>query len=327
MGTILIIAEHEKGKLRRVALELAGKAVELAAGIGAQVHAVMVGTGLEGPAAELGQAGVAAVTILESAALSQHYNSDGYTTALTQFITSSAPVIVLAAASPMGRDCCPRIAMRLKTGLVADAVHLAMENGRLVARHPIFAGKALIDCIVQGTPQMVLVRPNVFPVPAHPSGVVPTVQTVAVEVGTLRAVVKETIEEERGEQDLTEASIVVSGGRALGSAENFRYIRDLAQAIGGTVGASRAAVDAGYISHDHQVGQTGKTVNPTLYIACGISGAIQHLAGMRTSKVIVAINKDPDAPIFSKADFGIVGDLFKILPVLTAHIQKIKSES
>lgn len=325
MGDILIIAEHEKGKLKRFSLELAGKAAELAGALGGKVQAVLIGQGLQSIAAELGRYGVAKVTCLESPALAVHYNSDGYTTVLTHFIQQLQPSIVLAAASPMGRDCCPRVATRLKTGLVADAVHVAVEGGKLVARHPVFSGKALVDCVVQGSPQMILVRPNVFPVPAVGAGTA-DVQVQSVDAGPSRAVVKEVIEEERGEQDLTEANIVVAGGRALASAENFKYIRDLAKAVGGTVGASRAAVDAGYIAHDHQVGQTGKTVNPTLYFACGISGAIQHLAGMRTSKVIVAINKDAEAPIFHKADFGIVGDLFTILPLLTERIKKIRSE-
>ncbi|MBI2345997.1 MAG: electron transfer flavoprotein subunit alpha/FixB family protein [Deltaproteobacteria bacterium] len=326
MGDIIVIAEHEKGRLKRYSLELVGKAAELAPQLQGRVHAVLVGEGLQALAEDLGRYGAQVVTILETPAMAAQYNSDGFTTLLTKFIEATKPSVVLAAASPMGKDCLPRVAMRLKTGLIADAVQITVADGKVVARHPIFAGKALVDCIVKSEPQMVLVRPNVFPVPEPNKNGKAEVRAQAADPGQMRAVVKETIEEERGDDDLTEAQIVVSGGRALASSENFKYIRELANAIGGTVGASRAAVDAGYISHDHQVGQTGKTVNPTLYIACGISGAIQHLAGMRTSKYIVAINKDQDAPIFTKADFGVVGDLFAILPLLSERIARIKRE-
>lgn len=211
--------------------------------------------------------------------------------------------------------------MKLKAGLATDCIDLKIENKKLKARRPLFAGKCLADVSFLSDVQLATARPNSFPIKEIAPGKKAAVKVVQGNVGEIRVRVKEVKEAEKGMKDLTEADIIISGGRALGSGENFKYIRELADVLGATVGASRAAVDAGYISHDHQVGQTGKTVNPKLYIACGISGAIQHLAGMRTSKVIVAINKDPEAPIFSKADYGVVGDLFTLLPILT---QKLK---
>ncbi|MBI4367711.1 MAG: electron transfer flavoprotein subunit alpha/FixB family protein [Deltaproteobacteria bacterium] len=326
MGDILLIAEHEKGRCKRTALELAGKAAALAPQMGAKVHALCIGAGGADAAAELGAAGVTHVTVLEIAGLGDRFDGDAYTAAIAEFLRAHPPAAVLAAASPMGKECLPRVAMRLGAGLIPDAVDVRYIDGRLVATHPVFAGKALADCVARAAPAIILVRPNVFAPPAPKAGAAPAVAAQTVAAGVSRARVTDVTLAERTEEDLTEAGIVVSGGRAMASAENFKYIRELAQAIGGTVGASRAAVDAGYISHDHQVGQTGKTVNPTLYIACGISGAIQHLAGMRTSKWIVAINKDPDAPIFTKADFGIVGDLFRIVPLLAERIRQTKRE-
>jgi electron transfer flavoprotein alpha subunit len=321
---ILVICEAHESTLKKYSVELAAKAVALAAEIGGTVQAVVIGTGAAAALAELGAFGIAKGCVLDQSDLAATFNSDGWTTVLADLITEMQPAMVLGSASPRSRDCLPRVAARLKTGLVSDAVDLRIEEGKLIARHPIYAGKALVDCVVSGTPQMALARPNAFGTPEPSGSTQAEVVTKSVDAGTMRLPVKEVIAGTKGAVDLTEADIIVAGGRALGSGENFKYIRDLAQALDGVVGASRAAVDAGYIEHAAQVGQTGKTVNPTLYIACGISGAIQHLAGMRTSRFIVAINKDPDAPIFAKADFGIVGDLFKILPVLTEQITKAR---
>ncbi len=320
---ILIIAEHNAGELKRTTLELAAKASALAGEVGGKVNAVILGKSAEAVAPALGEYGVSAVTVLDIGE-DEHFNSDIVTSVLTDFIKEEAVKIVLVSASARTREYMPRVAMRLNTGLIADCVALAWQDDNLLARHPVYAGKALVDGIVTGSPQLVLLRPNAFGVPEAGNGVA-TVTVKKIDPPTPRVVVKERIVSEQAEVDLTEADIIVSGGRALGSADNFKFIRELAKSIGGSVGASRAAVDAGYIGHEHQVGQTGKTVNPTLYIACGISGAIQHLAGMQTSRYIVAINKDPEAPIFSKTDFGIVADLFSILPVLTEQIKKVKA--
>lgn len=328
MTKIVVICEHEQGTLKKYSLELVAKAVTLATECGGSVHAVVIGRGAEAAMRGLGAWGVAQALVIDVPPLETTYNGDGFTTVVAAVLRELQPAVVLATASVRAKDYMPRVAVQLQTGVVADCVHVAWREDRIVARHPVYAGKATVECVVTSQPQMILARPNAFGLPASP-GAQSQIEVVvkAYEAGPLRAAVQRTDVVEQGEVDLTEADIIVSGGRAMGSGDNFKYIRDLAKALGASVGASRAAVDAGYIEHAHQVGQTGKTVNPTLYVACGISGAIQHLAGMRTSRFIVAINKDPDAPIFSKADFGIVGDLFKILPVLTEKIQRAKTSS
>lgn len=324
MRNVFIIGEHSGGKLKPYTIELCGKGRELAALTKGATVVVLFGEGAEKVAPECGPYGVSKVIAAAHTDLS-HYSGEGYTTVLCNLITREKPSMVLASASSLGKDLLARAAMRLRAGLATDCVDLKVEGGKLKARRPIFAGKAQVDVMLGGELQMATSRPNTYPLPEKGSGSAEVI-VESDKPGTIRAKVKELRVAERGMVDLTEADRIVSGGRSLGSADNFKIIRDLAESIGATVGASRAAVDAGYISHDHQVGQTGKTVNPSLYIACGISGAIQHLAGMRTSKVVVAINKDADAPIFSKADYGIVGDLFEVLPLLTQEFQKLLSE-
>jgi len=324
MSNILIIAEHANGKLKKYSIELAGKAAELSKKVGGIVTAVIIGEGVKSLTGELGHYGVSKVITATHPDLNR-YTSEGYTKVLSDIITSEKPVIVLGTASTQGKDLLARTAMRLGVGLASDCIDLNIENGKLAVRRPVYAGKAIIDVAFEQTPQIATIRPNTFPVP-EPKSDSPAMADFSAQPGEIKARVKDIVEAETGMTDLAEADRIVSGGRAMGSADNFKLIKDLAGAIGATVGASRAAVDAGFASHDHQVGQTGKTVNPTLYIACGISGAIQHLAGMRTSKVIVAINKDPEAPIFSKADYGIVGDLFKVIPILTEKFKKLLQE-
>lgn len=324
MPNILIIAEHADGKIKRYSLELAGKASELASKSGGAAIAVVIGDSVKPFSQELGNYGVQKIVTVESPAL-KFYNADGYSKIVADLVGSENATVVLGSATPLGRDLLPRVAARLKVGFTQDCISLDMEDGRLRVRRPVFAGKALMDFVFQTVPQVATARPNSFPV--RNSGGSAEMVAFNGDPGVMRALVKEIKQVEKGETDVAEADIIVSGGRAMGSADNFRILYDLAHVLrGAAVGASRAAVDAGYISHDHQVGQTGKTVNPKLYIACGISGAIQHLAGMRTSKVIVAINKDPEAPIFTKADFGVVGDLFKIVPVLTDRLKKVLQE-
>ncbi len=322
MGDILIIAEHEKGKLKSYSKELVCKASELGTQAGLKVHGALLGREVAGISAELGQYGAETVWALESQDL-EPFRGDAHAKVLFDCIQKIKPQIILASASTTGKDILPRLAMKLKAGLATDCVELKIENKKLKARRPIFAGKALVDVEFLSEVQLATARPNSFIIKQCDASKKVKVEKVQADVGELRVKVKEVKEAEAGMKDLTEADIIVSGGRALGNSENFKVIRELAEALGATVGASRAAVDAGYISHDHQVGQTGKTVNPKLYIACGISGAIQHLAGMRTSKVIVAINKDPEAPIFSKADYGVVGDLFVLLPILTKKFKEL----
>lgn len=320
MSNILIIAEHSEGKLKRYSLELAGKAFELARKLGGNAHAVLFGGGSHVLANELGKYGISKVFVAEGDPF-KSYVPEHYAVVVRDIATAEKASVILGSATTMGRDLLPKIAAKFKAGFTQDCVAADIAGGKLKVRRPVFAGKALIDLVIKSEVQVATLRPNMFQVVENNIAA----QVVQVNAGAVypKYIVKEIKQVEKGAADVSEADIVVAGGRALASAENFKILFDLEHVLkGAAVGASRAAVDAGYISHDHQVGQTGKTVNPKLYIACGISGAIQHLAGMRTSKVIVAINKDPEAPIFTKADFGVVGDLFKVVPALTEKLKK-----
>lgn len=322
MSDVLFLAEVESGKLKSYSKELAGIAIGLAKEIGGVAIGLAIGKNVSSAAEVLGEVGISKVFAAQGDGLDP-YRGEAHFKALRETVAKTNPQIVLASASSDGKDLLPRLAMKLKAGLATDCVALSIEGGKLKGRRPIFAGKALADVTFESDVQLATVRPNAFGAPKTEAGKKAAVEMLAIDVGNLPVTVKEVTESEVGMKDLTEAEVIISGGRALGSADNFKIIRACAEILGATVGASRAAVDAGYISHDHQVGQTGKTVNPKLYIACGISGAIQHLAGMRTSKVIVAINKDAEAPIFSKADYGIVGDLFQVVPALTEELKKV----
>lgn len=318
MSNILVIGEQAEGKVKKVTFELVSKANELAAKLGGQVEVAFVGN--VSNAAEVGQYGAKKAYVLNSAKL-EKYNTEGYTKIIADLIGETKPQVVLGTASPVGKDFIPRLAARLDSGLASDCTNLDVQDGKLVATRPMYSGKAIVDVRFESALQLASARPNSF-VPSVVAAAAAEVVTKDVDPGNLRAVIKDIVKAQSQKADLTEAGIIVSGGRAMKAAENFKILAELADVIGATVGASRAAVDSGYATHDMQVGQTGKVVNPNLYIACGISGAIQHLAGMRTSKVIVAINKDPEAPIFTKADYGIVGDLFQIVPLLTQEFKK-----
>lgn len=322
MGDILVYAEHKDGKVRKTAFELLTKANELAGQASGNVIAVVVGEGLDSLTGQLAEYGATKVVQVEDAKLAK-YNTVAYTTALETVVNEIKPTIILASASAAANDFMPRLAARLKVGLSTQTTDLKIDGGKLVATRPVYSGKAIADVNFSTDVQMAVVRPNSFGSGEAKSGAQAEAVKVSVDLGDLVNPMVELVQgESEGKVDLTEAEIIVSGGRAMGSAENFSILQELANVLGATVGASRAAVDSGYAKHDMQVGQTGKVVNPKLYIANGISGAIQHLAGMRTSKVIVAVNKDPEAPIFSKADYGIVGDLFTIVPLLTEEFKK-----
>lgn len=322
MSNILIFAEHQAGKIKKTTIELISKATELAGG--GKIGALVVGSNVESLASELGSLGVHNVFVAQDSKL-EKYNTLATCQALAEAIKTFGAHIVLGSASPIGKDIFPRVSARLKAGLASDSVDLRIDGGKLVARRPIYSGKAFVDVTFNTDVQMATSRANSFPVnPA--SAVTPEVTQLNLSLGDLRAPMKELAQGEVGKVDLTEAEIIVSGGRAMANADNFKILKELADVIHASVGASRAAVDSGFAPHDMQVGQTGKVVNPKLYIACGISGAIQHLAGMRTSKVIVAINKDPEAPLFQKADYAVVGDLFTFVPLLTQELKKIVSE-
>jgi electron transfer flavoprotein alpha subunit len=320
---VLAVLEARDGALRKVSHEVVTAARRLADGLGAEVHAIGLGAGALGGAETLGRFGADTVVTATNPAFAR-YAPEGYARAVADRVRKEGSLAVVFAATATGKDLAPRVAARLGVALAADVTELAVDGGAVLATRPVYAGKALLKVKVTGRPLVLSVRPSVFtPVEQPQAG---TAATVAVDTPAGRVVVKEIKAAEAGAVDVAEAPIVISGGRGLKEPANFKVLEQLAQAFGGkaAVGASRAVVDAGWRPHADQVGQTGKTVSPSLYIAVGISGAIQHLAGMRTSKVIVAINKDKDAPIFKVADYGIVGDLFEIVPKLADEVKKLR---
>jgi electron transfer flavoprotein alpha subunit len=318
MAGILVFVEQRNGSIRQASLQTLSEARRQAAG---DVAAVLVGSGISGSAAGLGAFGATKVYVADDPNLAL-YSADGYSEAVVKAVEAAAPDAVFFAGTAMGRDLTPTVAAKLGVDALADVVALERDGSQFVARRPVYSAKAFATVDSAGkTPQVVSLRPNVFA--AEETGGAAEVVPLDGLALSIRAVVKELVDTGGGEIDVAEADIIVSGGRGLKGPENFALIRSLADALGGAVGASRAAVDAGWIDHKHQVGQTGKVVSPTLYIAAGISGAIQHLAGMSSSKVIVAINKDPDAPIFKIADYGIVGDLFDVIPPMVEEVKKL----
>jgi electron transfer flavoprotein alpha subunit len=323
-NNVLVIAEQRDGVLKKVAFEMLGVGADLAAALGGSVEAALLGADLGNLPDVLAQYGATKVYVADDPALVT-YSSEGYTGTLAVFVGKADPAIILVGATAMGKDLAPRLAARLGVGLASDCTALEIDDGRLLATRPIFAGKALARVKLNGDPQMATLRPNVLAAPEPDAAKTANAEPVAA-TGDVRAKVVEIVGAGEGEIDVAEADIIVSGGRGVGGPEGFAPVRSLAKTLKAAVGASRAAVDAGWIEHSHQVGQTGKTVTPNLYIACGISGAIQHLAGMKTSKVIVAVNKDPEAPIFKVANYGIVGDLFDVVPQLEKEFQAMLTE-
>jgi electron transfer flavoprotein alpha subunit len=322
MGSgILVFVETENGKPRKTAYELLGKAAALAAAIGGSVSAAVIG---DGDFSGLGAYG--ATTVYQAGgSVFASYCTSTTVKALAALVNAANPSVVLAPASMTTKDAFPRLSVRLNAGLAVECTDLRAEGGKVIGKRPVYAGKVLTDAMVNTAVALFTVRPNSFPAPAAAGG---SASVVAVDHGVTDAdidtQVVEVLAPASKEVDLTEAERIVSGGRSLKSKEDFdRVIRPLARSVRATAGASRAAVDAGYAGHGDQVGQTGKVVNPSLYIAMGISGAIQHLAGMRTSRVIVAVNKDPEAPIFQVATYGIVGDLFEIAPLLQREFESL----
>jgi electron transfer flavoprotein alpha subunit len=323
--SILVFAEQRDGRLRPVSREALGEAARLSATLGGPVVAVCPAAADPGLAA-LGEAGA------ERAILARHpafgsYHATGYARAVAAAARTLAPQLVLFANSAMGRDLAPRVAARLDAGLASDCTALAVEGGRLVATRPVYAGKAIQKVAFKGPVALASLRPKAFAAIERP-GATAAVETLAVadDPQLSRSRLVSVAASAAGKLDLTESEVIVSGGRGLKGPENFKLLEDLAEVLGATVGASRAVVDAGWRPHSDQVGQTGKTVSPKLYFAVGISGAIQHLAGMSSSRCIVAINKDPDAPIFKVADYGVVGDLFEIVPALTDAVRKLNAQ-
>jgi electron transfer flavoprotein alpha subunit len=323
---VLVFGEWRGGALHPAALQCLSAAKALAASTGGAVKAAVIGQNVSDAAAALARGGATAVYVVDHEACA-NYNPLTYARAMAAILDQTDPRLLLMPASMMGRDLAPRIGARRNAGIATDCTELSVENGALSARRPIYNGKAYSTVHFNAERlQIASVRPNVYP--AAESGEAAG-ETIAVsfspDPSDSRQVTKEVVRTGGEEKDVTEASIVVSGGRSLKSEENFRILYDLAHTLDGAVGASRAACDAGYQPHSRQVGLTGKTITPQLYLAFGISGAIQHLAGMRGSRRIVAVNTDAEAPIFKVADYGIVGDLFELAPLITQAVNKVKA--
>jgi len=322
---IWIVAEQREGELRKVSFELVSEARRLADAMGQPVAAILLGSNIKEKAAELGKYGADKIIVADDDRLAI-YTTDAYVSVIAQLAQAQEPAIILLGASVQGKDLSGRLAARLGVGVAQDCVAFSIEDGNLVAKRPIYAGKAYATVTyTDSVPQIATARPNVFELnePDESRSVEVIDAEFSLDDSQLKTKVAEVIEEAGGKVDLTEAERIVSGGRGMKGPEEFAILEELADLIAATVGASRSVVDAGWRPHADQVGQTGKVVSPNLYIACGISGAIQHLAGMSTSKLIVAINKDPEAPIFQKADYGVVGDLFEVVPALTEALKKV----
>jgi len=321
---VLTIAEQRNGAFRKVTYEIVSEGRRLADQLGGELFVILLGSGINGLSDELAHYGADKVLVGDNE-IFKNYSSEGYTKTIVEAVKNVDPEIILLPASSFGKDLGPRLAAHLDVGLATDCVKLKLENGKLHAMRPMYAGKILAEHQLLASPQMASLRPNNFVVSEPDSSKTAVVEpiTVPVTAGDLKALVKEFVSGEGGKIELTEADIIVSGGRGMKEPENYKILEELADLLNAAVGASRSAVDADWRPHSDQVGQTGKTVSPNLYIACGISGAIQHLAGMSSSKCIVAINKDPEAPIFQRADYGIVGDLFEVVPKLTEELKKI----
>jgi electron transfer flavoprotein alpha subunit len=322
MAKILAFVESRDNKIKNSGFETASTALKLANDSGGEVEALLIGSGVSGIASELGAYGIKKVLVAEDPRL-EKYSTTAYSKIIAEALKQSGADIIILSATSIGKDAGPRVSARLEAGLVVDCTEIKAEGGNIIATRPVYAGKALVDVKVNSPVKMFSLRPNVFKA-EKVDGV--TAETVKINVDLsdidFASKVKEVVVSNE-KLDVTEANIVVSGGRGLKGPENYYLIEDLAKVLGGAHGASRAIVDAGWRPHGEQVGQTGKTVSPTLYIAVGISGAIQHLAGMSSSKCIVAINKDKDAPIFQVADYGIVGDALEIVPALTEEFKKV----
>lgn len=322
---VWVFAEQRKGKLHDVSLELLGVGRRLADALSTDLSAILIGSGIEEVAMTLIAYGANKVFVADYPYLSD-FHDDSYGHILAELIEKERPEILLSGATSIGRSFIPKVAARLKTGLTADCTSLDLDGRTLHQIRPAFGGNimAVVICPYQ-RPQMATIRPKIFKKPFPEKDRkgkiihIPVAKDIPLRTRTIGFVkdITSTI-------NISDADVIIAGGRGLGDAKNFSLLEGLAEALGGAIGASRAAVDAGWISYPHQVGQTGRTVSPRLYIACGISGAVQHLVGMQSSDIIVAINKDPDAPIFKVATYGIVGDIFEVLPLLVKKIKEVR---
>ena len=318
---ILAILEQRDGIIKRSGFEAASVAFNLSKDLKISADAVVVGDSISN-IDEVSRYGIQKVYHLKSSSLA-NYSSSGYSEAITNLAKEFAYDFLILPNTTLGKDLAPRISIQLEAACLVDCVKLSLSGDEIIFTRPAYAGKALTDVKLLNDKKVVTIRPNVFK--AQVTEASTKAELIVKELSEVNLKCRVTsFKKSEGKLDVAEADIIVSGGRGMKGPENFHLIEELAEALGGAVGASRAVVDAGWRPHNEQVGQTGKTVSPTLYIACGISGAIQHLAGMSSSKYIVAINKDKDAPIFNVADYGITGDLFEIIPALTNEIKKVK---
>ena len=323
MNHLLVLAEIKGGTLRNVSLEAIAAARTLSPQ--GTITALLLGSQAKPFAETLIHHGADRVVVVPNDALNQ-YTTSAYRQALLTLIDQLKPDGLIMGHTALGKDLSPRIAARLGAGLVSDVTAISTDGGKNVLTRPIYAGKAFVNKEITTPFKLITIRPNNIPALAKDESRTGEVEERQIEITDLKTVVKEVVQKTAGKVDLVEARIIVAGGRGVKSAEGFKVLYELADVLGAAVGASRGACDAGYCDYALQIGQTGKVVTPDLYIACGISGAIQHLAGMSNSKVIVAINKDPEAEIFKVADYGIVGDLFEVVPKLTEEFKKVLSQ-
>jgi electron transfer flavoprotein alpha subunit len=320
-GPILVFAESSGSEFRKSAFEAVTEARRLADISKTEVHALSIGHKIKDQASSLGKFGADRVSVSDDESL-KLFQPDFYRQIALDLAKKINPGVILLPATSTGKDLAPRLAIHLNTAVATECTELEISDSELIATRPAYAGKVLLKVKIRGNPKVATLRPNVFTAKEIVPARSPSIDYLSFEKPSTRMTVNEFVTHGAKKQDLTEAGVIVSGGRGMGGPENYKILEELANVMGGVVGASRASVDAGWRPHSDQVGQTGRTVSPTLYIACGISGAIQHRVGMINSKVIVAINKDPEAPIFGFADYGIVGDVFEVVPALTQEMKK-----
>jgi electron transfer flavoprotein alpha subunit len=321
---VLVLGEVREGSLRNVSFEALAAAKTMAEG--GEVVAALLGDAVSGLADEMVSYGADRVITVEDASL-KAYTTDGYKQAFMQVYESEKPEAIVMGHTALGKDLSPRIAAKLQSGLISDVTAMEQVGGEIVFTRPIYSGKAFEKKVVADTLMFVTIRPNNIAPLEQDTTRSGDISSLSVEIKDLRTIVKEVVRKATDGVDLSEAKVIIAGGRGVKSTDGFEPLKELADLLGGAVGASRGACDADYCDYSLQIGQTGKVVTPDLYIACGISGAIQHLAGMSNSKVIVAINKDPEANIFNVADYGIVGDLFDVVPLLTKEFQNVLQNS
>ncbi|MGM8288083.1 electron transfer flavoprotein subunit alpha/FixB family protein [Clostridium perfringens] len=327
---VWVFAEQREGQLQKVSLELLGEGRKIADKLGSKLTALLIGNKVQNLVEDLSRHGADEVLVVDAPEL-EHYTTDGYTKAICELANAKKPNIIFIGATFIGRDLGPRVAARLETGLTADCTSLDVdvESGDLLATRPAFGGNLMATIVCPDhRPQMATVRPGVFeklPIGENDA----TVENVEIKFNSndIRTKIVEIIKEHKDIVDISEANVLVAGGRGIGSEENFKMLKELAEVMNGSIAASRAAVEKGWVDKDYQVGQTGKTVRPNIYVACGISGAIQHAAGMQDSDMIIAINKDANAPIMKIADYAIVGDVNKVVPEFIAQLKAMKEEA